>query len=239
MSKKLLDRIFLMLEKDKAEVKKVVDDFYETHFEGNLFFIHKNNFVDFSKKFKTLFPQSVTDEKMQQQCFQIQNFVKAGRTENLEIQFEKGIQRFEGRKHELMETIVKLDIQDADKPVYLYLRENERLRAIIFAGGDEMNAFLVLEDNDENICFARLMGFHMLSIPETAVPGKEIGLMTSYSYMAAQVYSGVIMGQTLNPVKNLLFSEWFQALAEKEEELKEDEKNGEEKEAESTILTEN
>ena len=144
---------------------------------------------------------------MQQQCFQIQNFVKAGRLENLEIQFEKGIQRFEGRKHELMETIVKLDIEDTDKPVYLYLRENERLRAIIFAGGDEMNAFFVLKDDEENICFARLMGFHMLSIPETSVPGKEIGLMTSYSYGAAKVYSSVIMGQTLNPVKNLLFSE--------------------------------
>lgn len=237
MGNKLLDENFLMLEKDKVEVQKVVNNFYETYYERNLFLIHKSNFMDFSRNLKMLFPQSVIEEKMEQQCFQIQNLVKAGQTENLEIQFEKGIQRFEGRKHELMETIVKLDIEDADKPVYLYLRKGERIRAIIFAGGDEMNAFLVLEDNEENICFARLKGFHMLSIPETSISGKEIGLLTSYSYGAAQISSSVIMGQTLDPVKNLLFSEWFRMLVVKTNDLKEE--ANEEEGKESDVFVEN
>lgn len=53
--------------------------------------------------------------------------------------------------------------------------------------------------------------FHLLSLRENPDPRKEIGLMASYLSLTAKVFTSIIFASSLDPIKNLLLSEWLQS----------------------------
>lgn len=152
--------------------------------------------------------QGFTEEEMQEKCFQIRNNVKDCKPDNIEINFIEGALRVRGNKYELGSTVVKAVAMDDSKTVYLHIKKGDAVSSLVFLGGDDAQAFLVTKDDNKTL-FTRLTEFHLLSISESSTPKREIGLMVSYSWITAQVYSGIIMGNSLDPIKNLLLSESF------------------------------
>lgn len=152
--------------------------------------------------------QGFTEEEMQEKCFQIRNNVKDCKPDNIEINFVEGALRVRGNKYDLGSTAVKAVAMDDSKTVYLHIKKGDAVSSLVFLGGDDAQAFLVTKDNNKTL-FTRLTEFHLLSISESSTPEREIGLMVSYSWITAKVYSGIIMGNSLDPIKNLLLSESF------------------------------
>lgn len=152
--------------------------------------------------------QAFTEEEMQEKCFQIRNNVKDCKPDNIEINFIEGVLRFKGNKYELGSTVVKAVAMDASKPVYLHIKKEDAVSSLVFIGGNDAQAFLVTKDDNKTL-FTRLTEFHLLSISENSTPEREIGLMVSYSWIPTQVYFSIIMGYSLDPIKNLLLSDNF------------------------------
>lgn len=151
--------------------------------------------------------QTFTEEQMVDKCLQIRNNVKESKPENIEINFVEGIQRCNGRKYELGSTVVKVRAMNTCESVYLHIKKGDKVDSLVFIGGNDAQAFLVTKDENNKNSIIRLEEFHLLSISENSTPEKEIGLMVSYLLISAKVYSSIIMGYNLDPVKNLLLAD--------------------------------
>lgn len=206
---KFLDRLIKKADEEMREVENQVSMFYEDGeraeitstpdkdpFAGILLAMRKNPVQ-----------QPLTNNEMLEKCFEIRTNVKQCKPDNLELNFIEGVQRFKGNSHELGNTVIKVIAKDADTPAYLHIQKGDMLSSLVFIGGDDALAFLVTRDADGKDFAIRLAEFHLLSISEKSKPEEEIGLLTSYSWMGAQVHTSVVIGMSLNPIKNLLLSE--------------------------------
>lgn len=160
--------------------------------------------------------QSFTDEDMQEKCFKIRANVKEGMPNNAEINLMVGIHRYQGCKYDLCNVIIKAVAFDSTKSMYLYLKKGDALQSLIFIGGEDAQAFLVTKD-DNNISYIRLSEFYLLSVVDNPNSEREVGLITSYSWLAAKIYSSIILGPNLEPVKLLLLSEALRLQATEKE----------------------
>jgi hypothetical protein len=209
MDKMFLDKLMKSQEKEEIQVRNQVGIFYE---DGYLAEITTSSGKDpfttiFSSLRKDTTRQTFTESQIREKCLQIRENVKLGKSDSIELNFIQMIQRFKGNNFDLGNTVIKVTAMDADMPVYLHLRKGDVLSSLVFIGGNDAQAFLLAEDADGKNSAIRLSEFHLLSISENSSPEKEIGLMTSYAWIGAKVYSDVIIGTSLNPVKNLLLSE--------------------------------
>lgn len=209
MDKKFLDKLMKIQEKEEIEVKKQVGLFYE---DGERMEITTSSDKDpfttiFSGLRKDTTPQTFTENQMLEKCSQIREYVKRGKPDNIEINFTKMLQRSNGSDHDLHNTLIKALAMDADTPVYLHIIKGDILTSLIFIGGDDAQAFLVTKDEDNRDTIVRLSEFSLLSISENSTPEREVGMMTSYSWMGAKVHTSIIMGMNLDPIKTLLVSE--------------------------------
>jgi len=66
---------------------------------------------------------------------------------------------------------------------------------------------MLIRDENGDDYFLRLSEFHMLSLRTDPDPHKEVGLMTSFVWLSAKVYTSVVVAPSLDPIKNLLLSE--------------------------------
>lgn len=204
--------VLKLMEKEGRMVKKEVSEFYPDGVRADM--DHPSDQDPFSQIIPTVEKRedqqtlTFTEEEMQEKCFQIRNNVKDCMSNNIEINFVEGVLRVEGKKYELGSTVVKATAQDASKAVYLHLKKEDAVSSLVFIGGDNGQAFLVTKDDNKTV-FIKLKEFHLLSISENSTPEKEIGLMVSYVWLKAKVYFSIIMGYTLDPIKNLLLAEEF------------------------------
>ena len=208
----LENRIIQMQEQEEKSVKSEVSKFY---LDGTL-----PDFIPSSKQAplapllaqaKTLSdPQALTQEQLAKECLSIRGNVKAGKPGNIEIQLNIGRQRFDRQILPLGNTVVKLRPMDADKPYYFFIKTGDTLDTSVFFGGESAVGVILLRDENGDDFFLRLAEFHMLSLRENPDPRKDVGLMTSYLWLTANIYSSVIFASSLNPIKNLLLSEWLQ-----------------------------
>lgn len=210
----IIDRFTKSLDKQANEVKNGLSNFYE---DGVLVGLSsspdKDPFVQiFSTLRKNSIPQPLKEEEMLEKCTQIRNNVKQGKPDSIEINFSHMVHRFFGNIHELNSTVIKAIAMDAAAPIYLYIKKGDSLNSLVFLGGDEALGFLVTKDDDGADRIIRLSEFHLLSISENSTPEKEIGLMTSYSWITAKVHSSIIIGMNLDPIKNLLLSEGLRTI---------------------------
>ncbi|MBD5461966.1 MAG: hypothetical protein HDR24_02725 [Lachnospiraceae bacterium] len=199
-----------MLEKEQKMVDQEISEFYPDGIRADIESLSDED--PFARILSTVkkeqSTQIFTEEEMQEKCFQIRSNVKESKPDNIEINFVEGVLRFKGNKYELGSTVVKAVAMDASKPVYLHIKREDAVSSLVFIGGSDAQAFLVTKD-DKKTLFTKLTEFHLLSISENSTPEREIGLMVSYSWIPAQVYFSIIMGYSLNPVKNLLLSDNF------------------------------
>ena len=209
--KDFLDRLINMHDEEEKAVNNQVAKFYENE-ERVDFFSESSQKDPFAGIFSTLKKEpslsAMTQEQMFKECERIRENIKRGDPDNTELNFVKDVQRFNGTEYPLDYTVIKVTAMNAEQPMYLYIKKEDTLNSLIFIGGSNVQAFLLAKDDTGADCAMRLYEFHSLSISENSDEKKEIGLMTSYSWMNAKVYAGVIMGVNLNPVKNLfLFSD--------------------------------
>ncbi len=202
--------VLKMMEEEERMVKKEVSEFYPDGVRADM--DHSPDQDPFTQIISTVEKgqdQSTslfTEEQMQGMCFQIRDNVMACKPDNMEINFVEGILRFKGKKYELGSTVVKAVAMDASKAVYLHMKKEDTVSSLVFIGGDNGQAFLVTKDDDKTV-FIRLEEFHLLSISENSIPEREIGLMVSYLWITTEIYFSIIMGNNLDPIKNLLLVE--------------------------------
>ena len=226
--RKFIDRLIKADYKEQEDVKNQVSMFYEAVERAEISTkLAKDPFAGILLTIrKKPLPQPLTKQQMLEKCSHIRDNVKQGKPDNIELNFIQGIQKFRSNKHELDNTVIKAIAKDANTPVYLHIKKGDSLNSLVFIGGDDALAFLVTKGLDGEDCVVRLSEFHLLSISKNSTSEKEIGLMTSYSWMGAKVHSSVIIGMNLDPIKNLLLSEGLRTMTSEEknpaETLKED-----------------
>lgn len=213
-----------MSKKDKKNNKKhslgiwkAIDENYEKAKEEASNFYEDGILVDISKQDdvakivadiqKTPDDQALSEEQMQKECLKIREKVMAGKEDNIEIDFTCGIQKFEGREHQLGDTLFKAVESTTHKTFYFHYKKGDKKDVLVFIGGDNVKAILAAKDDKGNVASIGLDEFHLLSISENSTSEKEIGLMTSYIWLRAKIYSSVILAFNLDPVKNLLLGE--------------------------------
>lgn len=216
-SKKLDHAIWKAIEKNEQEVKEGVSQFYDDF----------NGLVDISKQSpiteiveniqKAPENQTLSVEQIQEKCLKVRENVIAGKSDNIEIDFIHGTQKFEGNEQPLGDTVFKAIETTTHIPIYSYNKRGEVKDVLVFIGGDDAKAFLAAKDDKGNAYFIELDEFHMLSVSENSKPGKEIGLMTSFNWLRAKIYSSIILAFNLDPVKNLLLGEASYAKAAEDE----------------------
>ena len=226
---KLIERLLTRGEAERSLINKQLSEFYPngtlTDFAGA-----EAGDNPFKQIFSTLrlgsAPQPLTDDAMFEACLQIRRHVKEKQAGHTEINFRHGVQRINGRSYPLASTLIKARAMLGDSPVFLYVGKENSLNSIIFIGGDSADAFLVTRDDDGKDCVVRLEEFHALSISEHSVPGDEVGLMTSFHWKSAQVSTGIVTGNNLDPIKSLLLSEAFRKIEATQQESAEIETGG-------------
>lgn len=203
--------------KQREEIDREISGFYEDGILANAQLVSVTEpFTQFYTTLRDkLVDQSLSDDEMEKRCSQIRNKVKKGTLDSIEINLMKGVHRYKGIDYSLGDAIIKVLPWNAQKPEYLYMRAEDTAEALIFLGGDDAQAFLVIKDEKGAISYVRLEEFHLLSIQETP-DHEEVGLMTSFVWVTARVYSTVVKGLNLHPIKNLLLAESFQNKIEKE-----------------------
>ena len=204
-----LDRMLRKTDVERKEVNNQLSVFFEDGERvGFIFSPGKDPFYRiFSTLRKDVAPQTLTYEQMLEMCWQIRDNVKQGKPDNIELNFIRKIQRSNGNNYVLDNTALKVITMDTDTPAYLFIRKGDVLNSMVFIGGNEAQAFLVTKGEDGVDSVLRLSEFHMLSISDNSTPEKEIGLLTSFSWINARVSSSIIISPNLAPVKNLLLAE--------------------------------
>lgn len=209
---KFLDRLIKLHSEEEKAVTNQVAQFYEN--KERVDFYDSSPKDPFAGIFSALKKEpalyAMTQEQMLKECEIIRENIKRGETDNTELNFVKGVQRFNGTEYPLDYTVIKVTAMNAEQPIYFYIKKGDTLHSLVFIGGSNVQAFLLAKDDTGADCAVRLYEFHALSISDNSDENKEIGLITSYSWINARVYASVIMGASLNPVKNLfLFSDGF------------------------------
>lgn len=159
--------------------------------------------------------QPLNEEEMVEECEHIKRNVGKEILNNIIIDFIQGNHTFEGRTHELYNTLIKIDVMDSEKPVYYHMNKGDILNAWIFIGGDNVNAYLLRIDEKNVPSILRLSEIVLISISEEKLSKRinEMALMTSYSWLEAKIHSGVVAGLHLNQIKALLLSDLFKLKA--------------------------
>lgn len=210
---KMKDHIFQMLEQEEEKIKTEASEYYPDGVIADFTPSSKEEplapLLTLAKQAPA--PQTPTQDQLMEACQGIRISVMAGKKANAEIQLNKGRQLSDKQVFPLGNTVVKVLPTDSDQPFYLFIRAGDTLDASIFLGGDNAMGILLIKDENGTDYFLRLAEFHLLSLREDPDPRKEIGLMTSYLWLTAKVYSSIIFAANLNPIKNLLLSEWLKA----------------------------
>lgn len=209
---KQIDRMAQMALQNEKEANAATSTFYLNGVIAPFSFSPEQNpFAPLLTQVKTPpVPQTPTQEQLTELCQLIRTDVKQGKPGSIEIQLNKGRQLSDKNIFPLGNTVVKLRTMDADEPIYLFIKADDTLDAAVFLGGDNATGIIVIKDEKGEEHFLRLSEFHLLSLRENPDPRKEIGLMTSYLYLTAKVYTSIIFATNLFPVKNLLLSECLQ-----------------------------
>lgn len=210
---KLDDRVLKFADQENEDAKAAASTFYP---DGII-----ANFTPSSTKYplaalltqakQPSTPQSPTQEQLLDACLQIRENVRQGKPDNMEVQFKKGRQLSGKQAFLLGNTVVKILLMGFNQPIYLFIKGGDTLNASVFLGGDKAYGILVMKNESDKDYFLRLSEFHLLSLRQDPDPRKEIGLMTSYLWLTAKVYSSIIFAASLDPIKNLLLSDWLQA----------------------------
>ena len=157
-------------------------------------------------KTNTSLLKALTDSTQTEKCVAIRKSVLQGIAGNVEINFSKKTQKFEGQSYPLSDTLLKVRGGKSDNPVRFFVGSQDKLDAIVFAGedGESAQAFVATKgENGDNV--SEIEEFYALSMSEKSSSDSEVGLLTSFNKSRGKVYSCFIEGApTLDAVKSLI-----------------------------------
>lgn len=211
---KFIDKLIKSEEKKETALKKQVDLFYENGERVDIISTsEKDPFLAiFATLRKNNTPQTLTEEQMMEKCVQIREYVNLGRRDNIEIDFQNMITRFDGFCYDLQVTLIRVLAMDGDRPIYLHILKSDILNSVIFIGGNDEQAFLKTKDAGGRDRVLRLSEINMLSFSNDSDPKKDIGLITDYSWMNAIICYSAMLGLNRSAVQNILSSEHMRNL---------------------------
>lgn len=210
---KLAEQVWKMVDKQEKKVESVRNEFYPNGILAECSFSSEANPLALllaQAMTPPNNPQASKQEQLAEQCFQIKDYVKQGMSGNMVIHFDKGTHMSKGDNSPLGNTIIKVVPMEFDEATYLYIKDGSTVPAKVFIGGDNTWAILALKDDKNTPLFLRLNEFHLLSVQEKTDPHKEVGLMTSYSWLTGKVFSSYISALSLDPIRSLLVSGWLE-----------------------------
>ena len=194
-------------DRERALIQQEVNNFYSNGILADFSFSSESSpLAGLRASEQEIFSQ----ERMATECACIRANVQAKKPDNIEVRFNEGSHYFNGLKHPLGTIIAKFRPMGSGKPIYLYVKDEDTVDAMVFIGGENILAFLAMKDENGKEKFIRLSEFHLLSYYESTDLKKEVGLLTSFVWPGVKIYSSVLFAWNLFPVKNLLLSEWLQ-----------------------------
>ncbi len=203
------------VEREYNEVKNISDLFSETGEEEELRYVLSQENVEAVFK-KGVIPKTDSQKKREQEQLEeyaltIQENVRKGKPENIEIRFDQGCQLSGKTKYPFGNTALLVRTKEGDtSPSLFLLKKDNTFRLRVLIGGDDAQAVMAAKDGKGGVNYISLSEIQLLSIQENPDPQKEIGLLTSYHWLTAKVYTSVILAYNLAPIKNLLLAEWLQ-----------------------------
>lgn len=151
---------------------------------------------------------AVADEeelkRVKELCIHIIQSLKAGNEKNMEINLIQKMQKYQRNQDPLGTTVIKIVSYEKNIPAYIYVDKEIGSKSIIYLSEDEGKAYLVYEDKDDALKFVKLAEVHLLSMSPFSQPYKEIGMLTSFTWIPGKIFSSKIMGSNLIPIQNLL-----------------------------------
>ena len=227
----LLEKTWQLFEKEQKEVEYALMEAREAAFKEEII-ISTQPFAELMSMNKCMEKkQYLSEEEMLKKCWKIRDFVNKKKPDNIEIRFNQMCQVYLNMKKQLNDTFVKLWVMEEEEPIYLFLKAEGQHNVMIFLGGDERQAFLVFMDDEGVTRCMQLKEFYLLSVIDDVESSKSWGILTSYSWFSAKIYTSIIQGYNLKPVVALFLSDWFRTLVEKNdksEKLKGDNLDGKE-----------
>lgn len=144
---------------------------------------------------------------MKEDCFRIRKNVETGKLDNYAINLNQGLQIFNKQVIELENCVVKIKIFHNYNPLWLSYKKGDLINVVFFIG-DDGKCYMVVGDDESNVYYIKILEFYLLSTISND-DETESGWITSYSWWLGKVFSSEILGYSLDPVKSLLLSEWF------------------------------
>lgn len=211
-------------EKEKQEVRVACDMFYPNEVLAEFGYSSDSSIAEelyaMSQVSESTTLQFLTQNQLEEECILIKDNVKQGRAENIEIRFDQMTQLFERKKYPLEKTVLRICTwDDGAESRYIFIKDGNTLALRVFIGGENAMAIMAIRNGEGKVGYIRLSQFHLLSIRENLDPQKEIGLVTSYIWLTAKVFSSVVLACNLAPIKCLLLSDWLQTEWQKAKEI--------------------
>lgn len=150
---------------------------------------------------------------LRKQCFQIQEDIASGRLFHIEVQLHKGRQKTRSEETLLGDTLIKIRPMGANEPKFIFIKAGDTLNTSIFLGkGYHFNpGIMLIRDDDGNDYYLRLSDFSLLSYRDAPTPSDELGILTTYIWSSRIAHTSFLRGSSLDPLKLLFLSEWFNA----------------------------
>lgn len=164
-------------------------------------------------------PQPDVQQSLQEQCLQIQAKALSGEYDQAILSLDRGKLIIQNKSYELGNTTIKVQSTDSNiPPVYIFMKKGGTLFTRIYLSRDYPDGVMAILNEENKEVYIPLAECHVLTIQENAEARKEIGLMLSFTRVIRHVFFSIIMALNLDPIKNLLLSEWLTSEWEKAKE---------------------
>lgn len=206
MNKKIFKFVQAEIKKEERVVNQTVSQFNEVRQEGiytpETQAVWKANLEEWVNENSIKKEEDVM--KAHSFCVDIIYNVRAEKEKNLEINFIQKLQKYQGKEYPLGVVVTKVVEYNKNEPAYIYVDPNNNPKAAIYISCDMGKAYMIYSNVDGKEEIIRLAECHLLSMSPYSTPGKEVALMTSYTWLPGEIYTSVIAGGNLIPIKNLL-----------------------------------
>ena len=158
-------------------------------------------------------------KSLKEQCLKIQEKALSGEDDQAIVSLDLGKLIIHNQSYKFGNTLIKVQSTASNtSPAYIFFKEGSTLLSRIYLSNSNSDGVMAILNEENEEVFIRLAECHVLSIQEKSEARREIGLMLSFTRAIRHVYFSIIMALNLDPIKNLLLSEWLTSECEKAKE---------------------
>ena len=158
-------------------------------------------------------------KSLKEQCLKIQEKALSGEDDQAIVSLDLGKLIIHNKSYKFGNTLIKVQSTASNtSPAYIFFKEGSTLLSRIYLSNSNSDGVMAILNEENEEVFIRLAECHVLSIQEKSEARREIGLMLSFTRAIRHVYFSIIMALNLDPIKNLILSEWLTSECEKAKE---------------------